>query len=265
MKTLLLYLSGPQQSWGSSSRFNSRDTERYPTYSGVIGLVACAMGIKRDDTEALSELIELKMSVRIDQPGDIRTDWQVAHKQNIEIDKSNRFNSACHHVVSEVNKDATYAGNRTYLSDAKFIVGLTGENELITRIMQSIRNPKWAPYLGRRAFVPDAPLFFDVIDGDDVLSIFNEIPWKASDRYQKKHKVDSVILWIDGRFSANEKPVTSIIRKDMPVSFSSRHRKYLSHAMDEYLIPIERISNIKTNEHDPMNVLMQYTITNSEE
>ena len=40
MATLLLRLAAPLQAWGSSSKFNIRTTEREPTKSGVIGMIA---------------------------------------------------------------------------------------------------------------------------------------------------------------------------------------------------------------------------------
>ncbi|MBI4657798.1 MAG: type I-E CRISPR-associated protein Cas5/CasD [Verrucomicrobia bacterium] len=44
-KTLALYLDGPLQSWGFESRFQRRGTGLFPTKSGIIGLLAAAMGI----------------------------------------------------------------------------------------------------------------------------------------------------------------------------------------------------------------------------
>ena len=40
---LLLRLAGPLQSWGERSHFNERDTARFPTRSGVIGMLAAAL------------------------------------------------------------------------------------------------------------------------------------------------------------------------------------------------------------------------------
>ena len=47
MPTLLLRLVAPLQSWGTTSRFDDRDTGKEPSKSGVIGLLAAAMGIHR--------------------------------------------------------------------------------------------------------------------------------------------------------------------------------------------------------------------------
>lgn len=54
MPTLLLRLVGPMQSWGTTSRFDQRDTGKDPSKSGVIGLLAAAMGIDRENWEIWS-------------------------------------------------------------------------------------------------------------------------------------------------------------------------------------------------------------------
>ena len=52
MATLLLRLAAPLQSWGADSKFEVRKTEREPTKSGVLGLLAAALGLRRDDEES---------------------------------------------------------------------------------------------------------------------------------------------------------------------------------------------------------------------
>ena len=53
MATLLLRLAAPLQSWGADSKFETRKTNREPTKSGVIGLLAAALGLRRDDAAGL--------------------------------------------------------------------------------------------------------------------------------------------------------------------------------------------------------------------
>ena len=45
MATLLLRLAAPLQAWGADSKFETRKTNREPTKSGVIGLLAAALGL----------------------------------------------------------------------------------------------------------------------------------------------------------------------------------------------------------------------------
>ena len=68
MATLLLRLAAPLQAWGSGSKFNIRSTEREPTKSGVIGMIAAAMGIQRnDDPHKLDPLNALRFGVRVER------------------------------------------------------------------------------------------------------------------------------------------------------------------------------------------------------
>ena len=76
MPVLLMRLAAPMQSWGASSRFTRRETEMMPTKSGVIGMLAAALGIGRD--EPLTRFAGLRFGVRIDQPGTIMSDFHTA-------------------------------------------------------------------------------------------------------------------------------------------------------------------------------------------
>ncbi len=73
MMGLLIRLAGPLQSWGEHSVFTHRDTLRYPTRSGVIGIFAAAEGRPRG--EPLSDYDALRLTVRIDRPGTVIRDF----------------------------------------------------------------------------------------------------------------------------------------------------------------------------------------------
>jgi CRISPR system Cascade subunit CasD len=60
MATLLLRLAAPLQAWGADSKFETRKTGREPTKSGVIGLLAAALGLRRDEREALLRLAAVR-------------------------------------------------------------------------------------------------------------------------------------------------------------------------------------------------------------
>ena len=63
MATLLLRLAAPLQSWGADSKFETRKTNREPTKSGVIGLLAAALGLRRDDAAGIARLNGLHFAV----------------------------------------------------------------------------------------------------------------------------------------------------------------------------------------------------------
>lgn len=147
MATLLMRLKGPMQSWGTRSRFDTRDTENEPSKSGVLGLICAAMGVDRDNWEDLEPLTKLRFGVRIDQPGVIKRDYHTA----MNIIKA-----------GQSGKENTAVTNRYYIADASFLVGLESTSEgdsLLKKIHLHLKNPCWPLYLGRKSFVPSEPVF----------------------------------------------------------------------------------------------------------
>ena len=79
MSTLLLRFAGPVQSWGINSKFEVRRTENALSKSGVTGLLAAALGIRRD--EDVSILNQLRLGVRTDQEGSLLKDFHTVHSE----------------------------------------------------------------------------------------------------------------------------------------------------------------------------------------
>ena len=121
MPSVLLALVGPAQSWGTSSRFSIRDAGTEPSKSGVIGLVASALG--RSRSESIEDLAALRMGVRIDAEGVVQRDYQTALGA-IRADGS-------------ANKDAVVS-TRYFLADAAFLVALEGEQTVIEALDRAL-------------------------------------------------------------------------------------------------------------------------------
>lgn len=141
MSTLLLRLEGPLQAWGYTPRLDYRSTAPYPTKSGVVGLLASALGRGRE--ESVEDLVALRMGVRVDAPGTLVADAQYAG--GVPSGKGtglrNRF------------------GVRYYLADAAFLVGLEGEESLLLSLHRALANPFYPLYLGRRGCLPSPPVY----------------------------------------------------------------------------------------------------------
>jgi len=137
--TLLLRLQGPLQSWGTRSRFDHRDTWPYPTKSGVVGLLAAALG--RDRREDISDLAALRMGVRVDRKGVLRVDYQTA--QNV--------------LAADLKAKRDVQSWRYFLSDAAFLVGLEGDGGFLRELHSALKRPRFPLYLGRKGYVPSPP------------------------------------------------------------------------------------------------------------
>ena len=139
MPTLLMRLSGPMQSWGTRSRFDERDTDMEPSKSGVIGLACAALG--RDRSDDVSDLAALRMGVRVDRQGVLRSDYQTATDLRLADGKR--------------AERRTVVSRRYYLAGAVFLVGLEGATRgLLDTVHAALRAPHWQLSLGRKSYVP---------------------------------------------------------------------------------------------------------------
>jgi len=144
MPTLLLRLSGPMQSWGTTSRFDERDSQLEPSKSGVLGLICAALG--RDRAEPVEDLARLKMGVRVDREGLLMRDYQTA--------------TGVMSAAGKVDMTRTVISPRYYLSDAAFLVGLEGgDRGFLEQIHGVLHTPVWPLALGRKSFPLGEPVW----------------------------------------------------------------------------------------------------------
>lgn len=170
MPTLLLRLMGPMQSWGTSSRFDHRDTGKEPSKSGVIGLLAAALGLDRENWTDLEPLTRLTMGVRHDRSGVPSRDYQTA-KDIIRADGGK-------------NLQETAVTTREYLADAAFLVGLEGDDGgLLERTHAALQNPFWPLALGRKSYVPSESIWLeDGVQATSLRDLLAGWPWIAAPR-----------------------------------------------------------------------------------
>ncbi|SDH09732.1 CRISPR system Cascade subunit CasD [Sinosporangium album] len=229
----LLHLSGPLQSWGERSRFNQRDTATAPTRSGLIGLIAAALGLRRDELGQraggpITELRTLRFTVRIDRPGTLLRDF---HTVGGGMPRPLTVITA--EGKRRAEDKATVTSDRYYLQDAAFIVAVTADDPaLLDRCAQAVRAPMWPPYLGRRSCPPDAPFLLDVLGGDPITALIDFPLARRKPRDQGSVLVEfrsdtpfDAAAWPDDPAAPQTEQVYSEAQ-DEPVSFESHNRRY---------------------------------------
>lgn len=209
MPTLLLRLVGPMQSWGTTSRFNQRDTGKEPSKSGVLGIIAAALGIDRENWTDLEDLTQLSMGVRHDRPGVPKKDYQTAGCAATDTIIKADGKQSKDGVVSE----------RFYLADAAFLVALEwDEITLLERLDAALKNPVWPLALGRKSYVPSEPIW--LMDGVKKVSMREALakhPWISIQRKWERLP-DKLIA------SFESKDGTGVLRMDQPLSSFSRRQ-----------------------------------------
>lgn len=247
MAVLLLKLAGPLQSWGSASRFTDRGTQHEPTKSGVVGLLAAALGRRR--TASVDDLASLRFGVRIDQPGTLEDDFQTEHKR--KWDKSlNRW----------VSDRALPLTHRHYLADAVFVAAFEGDDELLERCAVALDAPAFPLFLGRRSCPPACRVLLELSESATLLEALKEHPWEASERYKKNRRfresefVDLEILYDKQPNSDGEG--YDVVQRDMPISFSQEHRQYSFRTVAHATASVRNPAYVRQPaDHDPWAAL----------
>lgn len=172
--TLFLRLAGPMQSWGTSSRFQLRRTDAYPSKSGVLGLLLCAKGVRREDSrKELVSLNRLLMGVRVDRPG--TADWDY-HTAGAKIG----IRSADGKIkkTASTGEYETLLSRRQYLYDASFLVALVGCPDTVSDCARALSDPTWPVFLGRKCCVPAEPVFAGTGMFDSVDEALSSVEWR---------------------------------------------------------------------------------------
>lgn len=161
---LLLWLEGPLQAWGHDSHFGRRDTLAFPTKSGVLGLLCCALGAGGEQRELLARLADLDLQLVAynpqNAPGGAGTRLPLLrdfHMVGSGYDEGDPWQTL---MIPKTNDGKKAVGGGTkmtyryYLQDTAFAVALQvpeGESEIF---IQALRDPVWDLYLGRKTCVP---------------------------------------------------------------------------------------------------------------
>lgn len=240
MSTLLLRLAAPLQSWGSNSKFDTRYTDPSPTKSGVIGLLACAMGIDRK--EPLGWMQSIKYGVRIDQPGELLVDFHMVHEQ------------------TESKNASVWVTRRHYLADAVFVAAIESDDDKLQLLVNALRAPAYPIYLGRRSCPPAGQVVLGIRQGN-LQENLKQLEYQGSDHHLYKMKRQGRQAMVEILRDA-ESDEDGYIVKDAPVSFSQVHRQYGFRSVMRGKVPLVDISaefrkmlGEVATEHDPMALL----------
>lgn len=207
MTALILRLAGPLQSWGEHSAFTTRDTQPFPTRSGLIGMFAAAKGYRRGAD--LTEFDDLEITVRIDRPGVMIRDFHTIgggdpHHSPRTADGKRRTPGK-----------GTIVTHRYYLSDAAFTVAVAGPDDTIDQLAQALTRPWWQPYLGRRSCPPDQPVLLRTAVTDPLHELRHRVPIN----HARRPSIDVVL---------ENPPADAAVTElaDIPETFDSLQRRY---------------------------------------
>ncbi|ASO22341.1 CRISPR system Cascade subunit CasD [Actinoalloteichus hoggarensis] len=254
---LLLRLAGPLQSWGGPSAFNRRDTRPEPTKSGIVGLLAAALGRTRDESPA--DLNALRLGVRIDQEGSLLRDYHtVSDYRGVALPQAGVNAKGVQKTTSPAKH--THVTTRFYLQDAVFLAAVAGRTAFIDELAAAVRAPAFPPALGRRSCVPTQPLLLSHSPGS-LEETLRTTPWQAPSpsARRRRHRHATVDLRVVVEDDAGDD-----LAHDVPTTFDPLTRAFTTRRVrhDWVNVPVDEASKDRPTDaesppesHDPFSLL----------
>lgn len=160
MDYLLFRLYGPMASWGDIAVGESRHSHAGPSKAAVMGLLAAALGIRREEEAAHLALNQhYAMATAVWSRGQLLRDYHTV--QAPDSTGKFRYRSRRDEVVFGRERLGTLLSSREYRSDALSWVALRADKAApfdLERLAEALNRPRFVLYLGRKSCPLAAPL-----------------------------------------------------------------------------------------------------------
>lgn len=176
-KYLLFRLYGPMCAWGDIAVGEQRPSAGHPSKSAVLGLLAAALGVRRDEEDRQKSLADAyAMAVRVDASGELLRDYHTA--QVPPERRGVRYYTRQDELRSD--KLNTILSQRDYRMDASYSVAVWAKNDsppwALSDVQSALQRPHFSLYLGRKSCPLSLPLQARVINAGTLKAAFDGFP-----------------------------------------------------------------------------------------
>ncbi len=224
---LLMWLEAPLQSWGADSRFGRRDSLDFPTRSGVLGLICCALGRGGEQKEWLERMADYPQQVIAyirAKPGAHKEPEKTMrepllrdfHMVGSGYDDRDPWQTLLIPKTSEGKKAVGGGAKMTYryyLQDMAYAVIMPLPEEEAETIAEALQNPCWDLYLGRKNCVPTDFIYRGLFSTEE------EVETAVQGISREKQRI------ADFRVLQGEHDGEVLTLNDIPVRFGT-HKQY---------------------------------------
>ncbi len=159
---LVFQLCAPLASWGDVAVGEYRGSREHPGISALIGLLAAALGLRREDDAAQVALRDgYRFAVGVVTTGQLLRDYHTAQVPG-RSSLVKRPHSTRRDELNVPKQDLhTILSSRDYRQGAACVVAVQAEPgapQTLAALAQALREPQFVLYLGRKCCPPAAPL-----------------------------------------------------------------------------------------------------------
>lgn len=176
MDYLVFQLQGALASWGEAAVGEYRGSHEHPTASAMAGLLAAALGLRRDqeaDLHALNAGYLFGIGVR--QPGALLRDYQTAQVPGRASMKGRRHVTRKDELSMARADLNTILSTRDYRQGVDLLIAVQARPDSphsLGELKNAIEQPAFVLYLGRKSCPPSAPMAPRLVQADTLLDAF---------------------------------------------------------------------------------------------
>lgn len=227
MRYLAFTLYGPLASWGDVAVGEVRPTLNYPGRSAIVGLLAAALGVKRDDERVVAAMRDgIGVGVAVYDEGNFLGDYHTIQVPHASALRERPSRTRADELAVPRDELETIVSRRDYRQDALGVVYVWLKNDDVRWTLEDLRaaliKPRFVLYLGRKSCPPAVPLAPEIIEADDIRAAIDSSAKRVSElsvQLGRKALILRRVAWEDGAM-AGFAPTFSVSRKD---EIHSRH------------------------------------------
>ena len=239
---LVFQLYGAMSSWGDIAVGEYRPSVDHPSKSAITGLIAAALGVKRESDDAHLQLnTEYGIAMCTRSSGELLRDYHT-----IQVPGGKRqYATRRDELLTDKHNLNTIISQRDYRTDAFYQIALWCRSNMSTRslneLQKRLQTPAFTLYLGRKSCPLSLPLRPLIFTCENIKQAFKEysVLWNLDQLYQKPSLV--TYYWEQGTLKKEEvgmEQSMSYSRRDQVLSrkrwqYSNRTECYYAEAQGE--------------------------------
>ncbi|MEW6266579.1 MAG: type I-E CRISPR-associated protein Cas5/CasD [Thermodesulfobacteriota bacterium] len=218
---LVFRVYGTLAAWGHVAVGEERPSLTHPTKSAVIGLLAGALGYRRDREERHQALIQdLGLAVLVDSMGILLTDYHTT--QTVKAAGGRRYFTRREELEADPKQIVTILSSRQYRMEALYAVCVwlkrhPADHDL-ARLAQALDEPIFAPCLGRKSCPPGLPFEPRLVMAESLVAAFQGAFFQGDGFLDGLPRTQSPELYWEHGVEAGAEPDQVFFRLDEPLS-----------------------------------------------
>lgn len=213
---LIFRLYGPLAAWGDIAVGEYRPSFAHPSKSAIIGLLAAALGIRRDEDGRQKSLAEsCSFAVRVDAMGILLRDYHTTQVPSARKGVTH-YTRRSELAVDDLN---TILSSRDYRCDAAYTVAISvigGTPHTVQELAAALQKPAFTLYLGRKSCPLALPLQPRIVNAATLREAIATVSF--GDEFSDIMGAGPVaVFWEDDGESGLERQQV-ITRRDVPIS-----------------------------------------------